>query len=79
VRSLALGGCLTATNSCHLEDLGGFRVGIKVGLRKERKIVSLRERERCTNYGEREWRDLTVSTSGLKIEEFNRRVYFGPS
>ena len=41
-----LGGCLTATSSCHLEDLGGFGVGIEVGLRKEREIGSLRERER---------------------------------
>jgi len=45
VRSIALGGCLTATSSCHLEDLGGFGVGIEVGLRKEREIGSLRERE----------------------------------
>jgi len=40
-----LGGCLTVMSSCHLEDLGGFGVRIKVDLRKEREIGSLRERE----------------------------------
>ena len=32
-------------SSCHLEDLGGFGVEIEVGLREEREIESLRERE----------------------------------
>jgi len=33
-------------SSYHLEDLEGFRVGIELGLRKERKIGSFKERER---------------------------------
>ena len=41
--------------------------------------MSLRERERCTNYGEREWRDLMVNMSGSKIEGVYGRVYFDPS
>jgi len=31
------------------------------------------------DYGEREWRDLMVSMSGLKIEGAYGGVYFGPS
>jgi len=41
VRSLPLGGSLSAMSSYHLEDLGGFGVGIEVGLRKRREIGSV--------------------------------------
>jgi len=65
---------LTAMSSCHLEDLGGFGVGIEVRLRKDREIRFLVEREgwmdglqreRVEEFkGEHEWPENRVEFMG---------------